>query len=284
MPKHAKNKQSGGSRYQKHRQKCHETPFATADVANQLRNSVGIPAWQYGEANRIESVLRKQVDCEMDPRTAHIKERHVDLKETEVMERAMRKHDAAVRGQEKTKQNVERHGGKYEDRWTAFGSVSQFEDKQTMQDTLYETIQTHKLTMAGWYKNAKIGERFILKSDPMEKPIGHGYYIEGDKMAYREAHEATMLVERCDVFKDQSGIRLVTFYPDIQGDKAREVSADLTPLLQKTDYYKSLAASKKAAYEERAASTLKPDTRKVDDSFISYGNENELQAPQGPDY
>ena len=67
MPKHAKNKQSGGSRYQKHRQKCHETPFATADVANQLRNSVGIPAWQYGEANRIESVLRKQVDCEMDP-------------------------------------------------------------------------------------------------------------------------------------------------------------------------------------------------------------------------
>lgn len=217
----------------KHR--MHTLPFVPqADIPDLSADMDKLPTWQYSEASRLAGA----VQADYRQMNHHVYEKHLDKSDKEMLNRCLIKQDAArkyLHGREDA---------------APYGAVSSFKDKERADNMFQQTLDEHKLSIAAWAAKAPNGRRFKMMSSPSKEPIGHGFLLTCDKdsgtLSYMESHQAVLIVEKCDVFENKNGIKLVTFYPDIQEEQAKPVEKDLRALLHSTEHYHIKSNARKA--------------------------------------
>lgn len=242
-----------------------------ADIPDLSVNMDRLPTWQYSEASRLAGAIR----ADYRQMHHHVYEKHLDKSDKEMLNRCLIKQDAArkyLHGREDT---------------APYGAVSSFKNKEQADHMFQQTLDEHKLSIAAWAAKAPNGRRFKMMSSPSKEPIGHGFLLTCDKdsgiLSYMESHQAVLIVEKCDVFENKNGIKLVTFYPDIQEEQAKPVEKDLRALLHSTEHYRIKSNARKAfldstlnkkTQQERQTQNTRKELSSSEKSYLEDINKN----------
>ena len=123
-------------------------------------------------------------------------------------------------------------------------STSTFDEHLDVNKAIEESIQANLAKLARWHEYARDGEKFSINVD-MNQKIGTGFRYENGSIREYNTDVMSIVLEKASGSK--YGIELTTAYPNIKDRNAKPTGGNLTSIVEKTDFYKTLSENPRTA-------------------------------------